>query len=160
MAELLQDGAVLATSVTPFAPNKHLELTRPGLSVVMRKEKQQAVVAVTAQTLARFVELKFEGADVVLSDNYFDVPAGRTVVVTCPIPAGWTVARMRKALQVQSLYESFAPASSYAPTSWSKSGFDDPYQGKKPTTGEMGGAAEVVQPDPLAKREGDLYHSQ
>ena len=108
VAELLRDGAVLATSVTPFAPNKHLELTSPGLSVEVRKEGRQLVIAASAQTLARFVELKFEGVDVVFSDNYFDIPAGKTVEVTCSIPAGWTMARLKKALRVQSLYESFA----------------------------------------------------
>ena len=40
----------------------------------------------TGRSLARFVELALEGADVVFSDNYFDLPAGRAVTVRCPLP--------------------------------------------------------------------------
>jgi beta-mannosidase len=47
-------------------------------------------------------------ANVVFSDNFFDVPAGRTVTVTCPLPDGWTVEAARRALKVRSLYDSFA----------------------------------------------------
>lgn len=47
------------------------------------------------------------GADVVFSDNYFDVPAGRMATVTCPLPSGWTVEQARAALRVRSLYDSF-----------------------------------------------------
>jgi len=52
--------------------------------------------AVSAQSLARF------------SDNYFDVPAGRTVRVTCSLPEGWRVEQARASLQVRSLYDSFS----------------------------------------------------
>jgi beta-mannosidase len=45
--------------------------------------------------------------DVVFSDNYFDLPAGQTVTVTCPLPEGWTLEQARKALQVRSLYDSY-----------------------------------------------------
>jgi beta-mannosidase len=47
------------------------------------------------------------GADVIFSDNYFDVPAGWTIEVHCPVPAGWTVAQLRDAVSVRSLYDSF-----------------------------------------------------
>ena len=72
-------------------PNKHLELVDPQLAVEVSskaEEGKQAVFEVSAESLARFVELKLEGADVVFSDNYVDVPGGWKVQVTCPIPAG------------------------------------------------------------------------
>ena len=58
--------------------------------------------------MARFVELKLSEADVVFSDNYFDVPAGRGLKVTCPIPDGWTLKKAEDALSVYTLYDSFA----------------------------------------------------
>ncbi len=58
-------------------------------------------------SLARFVELELEGADVVFSDNYFDLPAGQSLNVTCPLPEGWTLEQARAAVRVRSLYDSY-----------------------------------------------------
>lgn len=107
-AELFQDDQRLAVCLATFAPNKHLELVEPGLKVAVHEKDGRAVFEATAGSLARFVELKLEGADAVFSDNYFDVPAGWKVAVSCPIPAGWSIAQVKKALQVRSLYDSFA----------------------------------------------------
>jgi len=107
VAELVQDGRRVSRALGLFCPNKHLELRDPGLDVQVVKDGKQARLLVTAHSLARFVELKLAGADVVFSDNYFDVPAGWTVEVSCPIPAGWTLQKLRKTLQVTSLYQSY-----------------------------------------------------
>lgn len=90
VAELWRAGQRLAWSVTPFVPSKHLALRDPGLTVASRVEGQTLCVDLAAQSLARFVELSIEGVDVVWSDNYFDLPAGVSVTVTCPLPAQWT----------------------------------------------------------------------
>lgn len=106
--ELRRDDERLSMGVMPFVPNKHLSLTDPGLSADVHQKGDQLVLEVTAKSLARFVELSLDGADVVFSDNFFDVPAGRTVIVTCPLPEGWTVEKAREALRLRSLYDSFA----------------------------------------------------
>lgn len=103
VAELWRDGQLTARSVTPFVASKHLELRKPGLKAQTRVEGDRLVVDVSAKTLARFVELSIEGVDAVFSDNYFDVPAGVTVTVTTPLPAGW-----KGSLTARSLYNSFA----------------------------------------------------
>jgi beta-mannosidase len=108
VAELWQGDERRELSVATFVPNKHLSLRDPRLSVDLLEQDDQLVLEVQAWSLARFVELSFAGVDVVLSDNYFDVPAGRSVVVTCPLPEGWTVEQARAALHVRSLYHSFA----------------------------------------------------
>jgi beta-mannosidase len=108
LAELYRENECISRSLATFVPNKHLKLSDPGLEYSIHREGSQALIVVRARKLARFVELKLEGADVIFSDNYFDVPAGFSVTVTCPIPKGWTLKRMSKALRVTSLYESFA----------------------------------------------------
>ena len=105
--ELWHDGRQVALTVTPFVPSKHLSLAEPALSVEPHQDGEHVALEVTAQRLARFVELSLDGVDVVFSDNYFDVPAGRTATVTCPLPTGWTLDRVRAALRVRSLYDSF-----------------------------------------------------
>ncbi len=106
-AELWQGEQRLAIKVAAFTPSKRLALTDPGLAVEVSLQNDQLVIAVSARSLARFVELGLAGANVVFSDNYFDLPAGRTVEITCPLPEGWSLEQARAALQVRSLYDSF-----------------------------------------------------
>lgn len=105
VAEMWQDGSLIARNVTPFVANKHLELRKPGLKVQFRAEGQTLYVEVSARHLARFVELSIEGEDAVFSDNYFDIPAGATVTVSAPLPQNWTA---DSTVHARSLYDSFA----------------------------------------------------
>ncbi len=105
VAEMWQNGQLAARSVTPFVANKHLELREPGLNVKTRIESQVLFVDVSTTSLARFVELSLDGADPVFSDNYFDLPAGAAVTVTCTLPASWSETSK---IEARSLYNSFA----------------------------------------------------
>jgi beta-mannosidase len=106
-AELFQDGQRISSSLATFAPNKHLKLSDPGLKVEVSKERKLARFDVSASALARFVEISLKGCDAVFSDNYFDAPAGAKISVSCPFPAGWSLAQVRKAVRIRSLYDSF-----------------------------------------------------
>jgi hypothetical protein len=44
-------------------------------------------------------------ADVVFSDNFFDLPAGDTKEIRCPKPDGWALSQIEKALQMHSLVD-------------------------------------------------------
>ena len=106
--ELWGGDMLVSRCVTGFVPPKHVALVDPEIEVDVGQQDDELVVHLTPQSLARFVELSLEGADVVFSDNYLDVPAGRTAAVACPLPEGWSVARAQAALRVRSLYDSFA----------------------------------------------------
>ena len=93
--------------LTTFVPNKHLELQDPALLTNISEKESLLTIGVRASSLARFVELSLEGADVVFSDNYFDVPAGTSIYVTAHLPADWTEAQTRTALRVCSLIDSY-----------------------------------------------------
>jgi beta-mannosidase len=108
VCELLQGDQRVALNMATFLPDKHLALADPGLTVAVELNDDRLSFEVTGRTLARHVELALDGVDVVFSDNYFDVPAGRTVTVTCSVPEGWTLGQARQALRVRSLYDSFA----------------------------------------------------
>jgi beta-mannosidase len=108
VCELWQADVLVARIVTPFVANKHLVLREPGLKAVINLQDGQLLLAVSAQALARFVELELEGADTVFSDNFFDIPAGGVVTVTCALPSGWTLEKAQEALRMKSLYQSFA----------------------------------------------------
>ena len=106
--ELWQGNRLIARNIATFVPNKHLALVDPGLSVETTRKVAQLTIELTASSLARFVELELEGTDTVFSDNYFDIPAGRTAVITCPLPGGWDLYRARAALRVRTLRDSYA----------------------------------------------------
>ena len=106
--ELWQESQRLALGVVPFVPDKHLSLADPGLAVDVHQQCDHVALSLTARSLARFVQLALEGADAVFSDNWFDLPAGRQVAVTCPLPQGWNLQQARKALVIRSLYDSYA----------------------------------------------------
>ncbi|MBN1665617.1 MAG: glycoside hydrolase family 2 protein [Anaerolineales bacterium] len=107
VCELLQDGQVIRRVVSSFVPPKHLELRDPGLQALTHVHGGLLFIELHSSSLARFVEIKLSGADVVFSDNYFDLPAGRSHTLTCPLPQGWDLEQARQALEIYSLYDSF-----------------------------------------------------
>jgi beta-mannosidase len=108
ISELWQESQRVALALETFVPDKHLTLADPELSVDVRQEGDYLLFTLLSQSLARFVELVLAGADVVFSDNFFDLPAGRPLTVTCALPEGWSLERARQALRVRSLYDSYA----------------------------------------------------
>jgi beta-mannosidase len=119
--ELRTGNERLSMGVMPFVPNKHLALSDPELTYDVSESDAGFEITITAQRLARFIELALDSTDpsterpqrsplrtsVVFGDNYFDLPAGRTVPVQLSALDGWTVERVRESLRVRSLVDSF-----------------------------------------------------
>jgi beta-mannosidase len=107
IAELWQGDRLITRQTANFIPIKHLCLANPDLTAKVRKEKEQLMIELTSHLLALLVELSLNGSDVIFSDNYFNLPAGRTALVSCPIPPGWSLSQARKALRFRSIYDSY-----------------------------------------------------
>jgi beta-mannosidase len=108
IVELFKDGRYISRQTASFSPIKHLSLTDPALSANLHEEKGQLVIELTSNSLALLVEVSLIGTDVVFSDNYFNLPAGRTTIISCPLPAGWTLNQAQKAIQLRSVYDSYS----------------------------------------------------
>ena len=108
IAELWQGGQCLARQTAYFVPTKHLSLVEPGITAQLLIEHGQLCIELASSSLARLVECALEGVDIVFTDNYFDLPAGRTVSISTPLPAGWTPSQVQAALKVRSVYDSYA----------------------------------------------------
>ena len=108
VAELYQNEQLVSRQTAYFAPTKHLSLVNPGISAQLSLEGEDLHIELTSTSLARLVECALEGADAVFSDNYFDLPVGRTVTISTPLPAGWTLSQAQAAFKVRSVYDSFA----------------------------------------------------
>jgi beta-mannosidase len=107
-AELWQGAQLISRQTAAFVPFKHLSLTNPDLTVNMHTEKAQLIIELTSHSLALLVEVSLPGAEVVFSDNYFNLPAGRTIQISCPLPAGWTLDRAEKEFRIRSIYDSYS----------------------------------------------------
>jgi beta-mannosidase len=109
VAQLLDGDKVITTQLATFVRDKHLALVDPQLKAYLLEGEGDIVqIEVEARYLARFVELSLDDADVVFSDNYFDVLPGETVEIQCTKPDGWTLDDLGRSLTVFSLYDSFA----------------------------------------------------
>jgi beta-mannosidase len=105
--ELLEGDRRVSMGVLPFVPSKHLSLSDPELTVLVSPSADGFDIALRASALARFVSLALQQQDVVFSDNYFDLPAGRSITVKMPSIGGWDVDRVGSALVVRSLVDSY-----------------------------------------------------
>lgn len=116
VAELWQGVGRQSLQAALFAPEKNVPLKQPKISVEMQVQEGQAAATLEADTLARFVELRLEGAahQPVFSDNFFDLPAGRSYTVTFPFPADWGLGQARTSLKIRSLADiTYSHSSAY-----------------------------------------------
>jgi beta-mannosidase len=110
IAELWQGERLVTRQTSTFTPIKHLSLTDPAVTVNLHDESGQLIIDLTSSSLALLVELSLTEADVVFSDNYFNLPPGRTVQISCSLPAGWTLKQAQKAFRLRSVYDSYSHA--------------------------------------------------
>lgn len=108
VAELWQADRRLTTQTALFVPTKHLALVDPQIHAEVALADGLLAIDLSAHSLARLVECSLTGADVVFSDNYFDLPAQKTIRITAPLPAGWDLGMAQAALNVRSVYNSYA----------------------------------------------------
>ncbi len=112
IATLQKKDTLIAQQTAFFTPTKHLSLRDPAITAKVQIKDGELHIDLTASSFARLVELTLEGVDVVFSDNYFDLPAGRTVTITTPLPANWTLTQAEAALKIRSVHDSYAHGAS------------------------------------------------
>ena len=100
---LLQDDERLSMGTVWFAPSKHLELPEVKIKVQV---DELGRIALTSDVTARFVMLEVPGMDVRFSDNFFDLPAGRTIVISVESP-NIGIQEVVEKLRVVSLRDSY-----------------------------------------------------
>jgi beta-mannosidase len=94
--------------IATFVPIKHLSLCDPAVKVDLSIKNDQLVISLNAKSTALLVEVSLAGVDVVFSDNYFNLPAGRSVQISCPMPAGWTLNQAQEGFRIRSVYDSYS----------------------------------------------------
>jgi beta-mannosidase len=102
--ELWQDGQRIQLGLLPFIPSKHLELPDPEIIVTLGEDNQ---IQIEAKQTARFVMIEVPDTDVRFSDNFFDIPAGRTVTVSVLDDKGFSIEEILDRLTITSLKDSY-----------------------------------------------------
>jgi beta-mannosidase len=108
IAELWQGEDFITRQTAYFAPTKHLSLKEPEISVELESQGREFTVELRSRSFAPLVEVSLNGADVVFSDNYFNLPPGRRVRISGRLPDDWTLERVQQEMRVRSVYDSFA----------------------------------------------------
>ncbi|MEE4194010.1 MAG: glycoside hydrolase family 2 protein, partial [Anaerolineae bacterium] len=102
-ASLKEGNQRTAWQTALFSLEKKMEFPDHGLEWTLTQDNGSVAINLSAKAFARFVWLDVEGADVVFSDNSFDLPANWNTTITCPLPAGWALEQFEQALRVRSL---------------------------------------------------------
>lgn len=89
-----------------FVPYKQLRLQNPVLKAALSKGNGVYEIAVTAAAFAKFVMLALTHADVIFSDNYFDLDAGETRLLTVP-QEEIDLQTLQSQLVLRSLFDSY-----------------------------------------------------
>ena len=79
--ELLVNGKPAGRGMVAFAPIKHLDLPRANIECQVKTDDDGYYIEVASDKTAQFVCLTVPRHDVIFSDNYFDLPAGRKTTV-------------------------------------------------------------------------------
>jgi beta-mannosidase len=108
IAELWQGDQFITRQIAFFVPIKHLSLTDPAITVDLQTQNGDLTVNLTSQSLALLVEASLSGADVVFSQNYFNLPPGRSARISCRLPAGWTLSKAQKEIRICSVFDSYS----------------------------------------------------
>ena len=111
IAELWQGDQLVTRQTAGFTPIKHISLTDPAITAELTCDGGQLLIDLKSRSLALLVEASLAGADAVFSDNYFNLPTGRTYRISCPLPAGWTLQQAQEAFRLCSVYDSFSHGS-------------------------------------------------
>jgi beta-mannosidase len=106
--ELSLNGKSVSSNFASFTRPKYLELHKPDIKVdITRKEKENAVLTLTAKTPALWVWLDMENTNARFSDNFFHILPGKPVEVTLKTDVQLFVAEIRQRLRVCSLIDTY-----------------------------------------------------
>ena len=73
-------GTLVTTRCQLFTKEKYFNWENPNLCAEIKDIDGGVEITVTAESFAKAVEIDFKSADVVLSDNYFDITRGSVTV--------------------------------------------------------------------------------
>ena len=102
-AELTAGGQVASRTTAALVKPKQMDLGRPRIAVDVAPAGDGFEVTLTSDRPALWVWLEVAGSDAKLSDNFFHLEPGRSMIVTVRPAAKMTAPQFKRALHVRSL---------------------------------------------------------
>jgi len=106
--ELVEAGRVISRGTSLFVKPKHYHFSDPGITWRVDENETEFVIRLQSRAYARFVELSVPDRDLLFSDNYFDLTAGKELAVTidkAQLPAAVSAGELEDMLSVNSVFD-------------------------------------------------------
>ena len=106
---LIRNGEVVSESTTLFVKPKHFHYKKPSYKIWVSETENDFEIRVQSDCFAQYVEIDLEHADVIFSDNYFDITdeAGHTVKISKKEYPDLTKEQIEQDLSIRSVADTY-----------------------------------------------------
>ena len=98
-----KDGKFISRNTQLLTAAKHFDFKKPDIRVDIRDTEDGVELSVTSNVFAKGVFIDFDGIDLVLSDNFFDITDDKPYVVTAKTERDAN--ELKKAIKIMSVYD-------------------------------------------------------
>ncbi len=104
---LIKEGDyVVSRDTLLFVPEKHFAFKKPKLKTVITGQDRRFSLTVASDVFIKDMEIDFDGVDVVLEDNYFDITSDAPIKINFTVMGGMETAfRLKDALELRSVVD-------------------------------------------------------
>ena len=102
------DGDFVMRKVHLFVKPKRYHWIKPNISVDVKESKGEFILSVSSDVFAKSIEIDFDGYDLRLSDNYFDITSAEPVIVKAAVldkKTDVTPDKLKETLKIKSVYD-------------------------------------------------------
>jgi len=103
LVTLMQDDLLIDEKYWLLVPDKNANLPKVSSKIECTQLDQAAQVTIFSPVYARYVYLEAEGITAPWSDNFFDIPAGKSVTVTVNLPDKMNITEFKSKLKIKTL---------------------------------------------------------
>ena len=101
-----EGSSVISKTTMLFVPEKHFNFKKPKMKVVISGQERRYSITLSADCFVKDMEISFDGVDVVLEDNYFDLTSEAPVKINFTVIGGIeTSYHLKDVLQLRSVYD-------------------------------------------------------
>ena len=97
-----KNGNFIVRNTQLLCEAKHFDFKKPEIKVEITSDGQTATFKATSNTFAKGVNIDFDGIDLVLSDNFFDITNNEPYVVTAKTE--YTAEQLKNSLKIMTVY--------------------------------------------------------
>lgn len=96
-------GNIVSSQSNLLVPDKEALLKKPVLKTDFSKKDDTVRLSISTDTYTRFTFVEIDGLSTPLSDNFFDIEAGQTKILTFDLPTGKSIEDLKKGLHITSM---------------------------------------------------------